>query len=322
MKKCHERTNKLFSVVIPNYKRTHELKRAIDSVLRQDGYDDLIENIFIVDDKSENIDEIEVIINDYNRKEIILIKNDFKSNAAYTRNQGARYAISEWICFLDSDDTFTPTKVKELSEFIKNDMDVIYNKAFVYFDDTLDDIVPHRALNSHEDISDYLFFSKEYMQTSTLTVRRSFFNAYGFIENYKRHQDYDLCLTFQQTGMRIAFLDIPCTNIIWGGSERPIMKGESFEYSLNWLNENRGRITDLAYDSFYWSFIVIKAARSANKIQSIKYFLGMNKKNIRFKDLLIYLTILSIPSILQHKIYLAYKRLNTYERKNKSGITS
>ncbi|EPU1143394.1 glycosyltransferase family 2 protein, partial [Klebsiella pneumoniae] len=74
MKKCHERTNKLFSVVIPNYKRTHELKRAIDSVLRQDGYDDLIENIFIVDDKSENIDEIEVIINDYNRKEIILIK--------------------------------------------------------------------------------------------------------------------------------------------------------------------------------------------------------------------------------------------------------
>lgn len=322
MNNPHEICTELFSIVIPNYKRTHELKRAIDSVICQVGYDDLIEKIIIVDDKSENINEIEKVVDSYNCEKILLIKNDFKSNAAYTRNQGARAACTEWICFLDSDDTFTSTKIVELSKFVSADIDVVYNKALVYFDGVLDDIVPHRPLDEHEDISEYLFTSKEYMQTSTLTVRQSFFNSYGFNENYRRHQDYDLCLTFQQVGMRLAFLNIPCTNIMWGGGERPTMKGESYEYSMNWLNENRERITDVAYDSFYWSFIVVKAARNLNKIKSIKYFLRMNKKSLSVKNLLVYLTILSIPSILQHKFYLAYKRLNTYERKNKSNITS
>lgn len=322
MKNSHEKCSKLFSIVIPNYNRISELKRAIDSVVNQIGYDELIESVIIVDDKSEKINEIENLVISYHCEKIILIKNDFKSNAAYTRNQGARTACSEWICFLDSDDTFTSTKLIELSRHISEDVDVIYNKAMVYFDGVLDDIVPHRPLNEKEDISEFLFTSKEYMQTSMLTVRQSFFKNNGFNENYKRHQDYDLCLTFQQVGMKLSFLDIPCTNIMWGGSERPAMKGESYEYSMNWLNENRKRITNVAYDSFYWSFIVVKAARNLNKIKSIKYFIRMNKKNLSVKDFLIYIIILSIPSFLQHKLYLAYKRLNTYERKNKSNITS
>ncbi|WP_404943835.1 glycosyltransferase, partial [Raoultella ornithinolytica] len=69
----------------------------------------------------------------------MLVKNSFKSNAAATRNQGARMARSEWICLLDSDDAFSNNKLLSLMELINSKADVYYNKAIVYFDNRVED---------------------------------------------------------------------------------------------------------------------------------------------------------------------------------------
>ncbi|MEH4379351.1 glycosyltransferase, partial [Klebsiella pneumoniae] len=74
----------LFTVVIPNYKRVEELKRALQSIIDQKNFEELVDKIIIVDDKSENVKLIDDTISLLNNNKILHIKNNFKSNAAYT----------------------------------------------------------------------------------------------------------------------------------------------------------------------------------------------------------------------------------------------
>ncbi|HHQ6589408.1 TPA: glycosyltransferase family 2 protein [Serratia fonticola] len=310
--------NAMFTVVIPNYKRIKELIRAIESVLNQSGAEELLESIIIVDDKSENIDKIVEALSLIETDKIILVRNEFKSNAAATRNQGARLAKSEWVCFLDSDDTFLPDKLTNLSIAVRSGADVYYNKAFVYFDDTLESIVPGRPMRIDEHISDYLFLSKQLMQTSMLTVRQSFFNRFGFNEKYIRHQDYDLCLSFEERKLKIEAVETVGTAIFWNSAERPNSKGESFNYSLDWLVENKDRMTKEAGDAFYFYFVVMKSARNGNKIYSLKRLFRASKKVLSVKQLIIYLCILLVPRFLQNIFYMNFKRLKCHVNKYKN----
>lgn len=297
-----------FTIVIPNYKRVNELIRAVNSVREQKGYDELVHKIIIVDDKSANIDDIENALQIYSDEKILLVKNTFKSNAAATRNQGARMAQTEWICLLDSDDAFSNNKLLLLTEKISSKADVYYNKAIVYFDDKIEDIVPHRPKRGQEKICEYLFVSDEYMQTSTLTIKRTFFESSGFNEKYIRHQDYDLCLTFDDKRMVVEYADFVGTEIFWNSKERPNEKGESFQYSLNWLEENKYRITERAYQKFYFKFIVLKSARGGLKKLSIKSFFKLNKRMLSAKQIIIYAMVFIIPSNLQRTFYMIYKK--------------
>lgn len=309
---------KLFTVVIPNYNRITELKRAIQSIRDQIDYDVLVDKIIIVDDESENIKEIEQAISLLNDSKVILIKNEFKSNAAFTRNQGARLAKSPWVCFLDSDDAFESNKLLLLSERVNSNADVYYNKALVYFDGMVEDVVPHRPLQVMEHISDYLFVDGEYMQTSMLTVKREFFDKHGFNDKYIRHQDYDLCLSFNEHNLKIEFVDSVGTLIYWSSKERPNNKGESFDYSRAWLEENKNRITESAYKKFYFNFIIMKSARNGNKAYSLSNFFKLKEKDIGIKNAFIYAAILIIPSSLQHWFYIQYKRAKINAVKNRS----
>jgi glycosyltransferase involved in cell wall biosynthesis len=61
--------NNFLSVCIPNYRRSQELSRCLDSILRQTIYPS---EVLIHDDCSPNQLEIEAVINTY--KELFLIK--------------------------------------------------------------------------------------------------------------------------------------------------------------------------------------------------------------------------------------------------------
>ncbi|EPY1511318.1 glycosyltransferase family 2 protein [Klebsiella quasipneumoniae] len=309
----------LFSIVIPNYRRVIELGRAIDSIRNQNGYNDLVKHIIIVDDKSENISTIEELVASYGDAKLVLVKNEFKSNAAATRNQGARLATTPWVCFLDSDDSFCQNKLELLKARVISDADVYYNSANVYFNDMIEKVVPHRALNKNEHVSDYLFVDGEYMQTSMLTIKRSFFDGHGFNEKYIRHQDYDLCLTFQELNLRIEFVDHVGTNIFWNSKERPNSKGESFQYSYMWLQENRERITKKAFESFYFEFIVLKSARNGCKYFSLLKFFSMKKRNIDLKKVVKYIAVLVIPTPLQFWAYVKYKMMKVRNAQRRSN---
>lgn len=304
--------NSKFTVVIPNFKRVTELVRALESVLSQELSEELLDSIIIVDDDSDNIDEIIAAVEKLNSAKIKMINNSFKSNAAVTRNQGARLAKTKWVCFLDSDDVFLPGKLISIANAVTSESDVYYNKALVYFNNKLEAIVPSRPIKDNEHISDFLFTSKELMQTSTLTVRKSFFDDNGFNEKYIRHQDYDLCLSFQYSGLKVELIEIVGTAIFWNSKDRPNLKGESFDYSYNWLVENEDRMTLSAINEFYYNFVVLKAARNNNKKYSLKAAIKLKKEVLTIKRIFTYCAVLAIPYSLQNLFYINYKRFKCY----------
>ncbi len=99
----------LISVVIPAYKRSHVIEKALRSVLEQ-TYQDF--EIIVVDDGSK--DDTESVVASLSKEEprIRYLCHDTNRGAQAARNTGAKAAQGEWIAFLDSDDYFTPNSLE------------------------------------------------------------------------------------------------------------------------------------------------------------------------------------------------------------------
>ncbi|MFV2030901.1 MAG: glycosyltransferase family 2 protein [Gammaproteobacteria bacterium] len=95
------------SVIIPSYNRLHTLTRAIDSILSQDSP---VDEIIVIDDGSSD-GTADRISQNYPGLRLIYQSNRGVSAA---RNAGISRAIHQWIAFLDSDDTWSPSKISEI----------------------------------------------------------------------------------------------------------------------------------------------------------------------------------------------------------------
>lgn len=97
------------SVIIPAHNSVATLARAVDSVLEQSYKAD---EIIVVDDGST--DATSEVAKMYDEVSLLRQKNMGVSSA---RNNGVMMASSEWIAFLDSDDTWHPEKLKEQAAY-------------------------------------------------------------------------------------------------------------------------------------------------------------------------------------------------------------
>ena len=98
------------SVVMPNYNKAKFLPRAIQSVLDQ-TYSPV--ELVIVDDAStdESVSMADKYLAAYTDR-IRLIKLDQHRGPAAARNEGIRASRGDVVCFLDSDDVYSPLKVE------------------------------------------------------------------------------------------------------------------------------------------------------------------------------------------------------------------
>jgi glycosyltransferase involved in cell wall biosynthesis len=96
------------SVIIPFYNNPSETIRALKSVVNQTHKNT---EILLVDDGSKtNTDEIKEYIK--NKDTVRLIRLAKNSGVSAARNRGIAEASGEYIALLDSDDEFTPDKIK------------------------------------------------------------------------------------------------------------------------------------------------------------------------------------------------------------------
>lgn len=100
--------SKKVSVVIPFYNRNSEVKRAIDSVMKQSHKN--IEIILVDDGSSDDTSDIENIAK--SNKYIKLYRNKRNFGASTSRNVGINKATGDYIAFLDSDDEFKVDKLR------------------------------------------------------------------------------------------------------------------------------------------------------------------------------------------------------------------
>lgn len=188
-----EYKNGLVSVVIPTYKRSDLLKRAIDSVLGQ-TYKNI--ELLVVNDNEigdEYSQELYRLIGGYSDERLIFIEQEKHINGAAARNVGIRRAKGEYIAFQDDDDYWEPRKI-EIQVAVLEKLDKTYGAVSclmrIYKDGVLKSAaLPYRDGNVLIDILD----RRTGMGTGALLIRRDALDDAGYFdEALNRHQDLQL----------------------------------------------------------------------------------------------------------------------------------
>ncbi len=113
------------SVIIPCYKCSNTIKRAIDSIFNQTV---LPKEIFIIDDnidKKETLDLFNILVANYQDESFKMICHIKNQGAPSARNLGWNLATCEYVAFLDSDDAWHPQKLQLQYEFMKKNQEII-----------------------------------------------------------------------------------------------------------------------------------------------------------------------------------------------------
>ncbi len=114
------KTNVLVSVIVPTFRQTELLHKAIDSLVSQ-SYKNL--EIIVIDDNDDEAFKIgnERYFNSLNDERIVYIRNSENIGSAKSRNKGLNIAKGEYVTFLDDDDYYSSDKIEiQLKETIKN----------------------------------------------------------------------------------------------------------------------------------------------------------------------------------------------------------
>lgn len=186
----------LVSCVIPTYKRSDTLKRAITSVLNQ-TYKPI--EVLVVDDNERGSNEsnnVAAIIQEINDNRVHLVLQEKHINGAEARNAGIRAASGDYIAFLDDDDEWAPNKIEKQMYILLNNSAIdgiscLYNelKNGVIFHSC----PPYCGENLHLKI----FQRQVAVFTSTILLRKKALLESGLFDvTLKRHQDLQLLLDF------------------------------------------------------------------------------------------------------------------------------
>lgn len=111
-----------FSIVIPTYNRAELLRRCLDSVIKQ-TYTSW--EAIVVDNFSE--DNTEDVVASFGDPRIRFVKNHNHGVISVSRNKAIDMAQGQWICFLDSDDAWFPTKLEVIFKYTEK-YDLIYHE--------------------------------------------------------------------------------------------------------------------------------------------------------------------------------------------------
>ncbi len=196
----------MISVIIPTYNRADIVRRAIQSVLIQQGAEF---EVIVVDDGST--DNTEAIVHKLYQPEgkphheslgmappkfrPIKFVSQANRGVSAARNTGIAYAKGEWLAFLDSDDEWLPGKLAAQMDFFKKNPDYKICQT--------DEIwirkgVRVNKMKKHEKKGGWIFehcLPLCAISPSAVMMHRSLLDTVGtFNENYPACEDYELWL--------------------------------------------------------------------------------------------------------------------------------
>jgi glycosyltransferase involved in cell wall biosynthesis len=242
----------LISVVIPTFNRPDLLRRAIESALAQTLGD--IEVLVVIngpDDRTiEGVKQI-----DDDRLQILQIP---ESGASLARMAGVKVATSDWIAFLDDDDSWMPEKLAQQWQMAQASSATwpIVTSKLIARTPKGDFVRPRRFPREKEPIAEYLlgrnsFFQGEgLIQTSTILAPKALLEQVPF-RQIPKHQDWDwLIRAMEVPGTAITF--VPEVLAVWHLEEgrSSVSTVQNWHNSLQWARDNRPSLSRRAYGSF------------------------------------------------------------------------
>jgi glycosyltransferase involved in cell wall biosynthesis len=216
------------SVVIPTYDDAESLPDSIDSVLDQ-TLSDL--ELLIVDDCSE--DDTPRVVREYTDPRITYVRHGENSGGSAARNTGIRLSEGEYIAFLDSDDTWHPTKLeKQVSclESRSDDWIAVYCDAEYESEGVIDRLVElykdlsgvGRGYEGSDELIERLLMGRAFVAAGSSLLAESEYveRIGGFDERFVRHQDWEFMLRLLEHG-KCAYVDEKLITINRSGTTDP-----------------------------------------------------------------------------------------------------
>lgn len=110
------------TIAIPTHKRANLLKEAIDSAIKQVGYDEY--DIIVVDNNPERGCDTEKLMQSYNHPKLSYYKNSENIQMTGNWNRLFTLAKGEYVIMLHDDDLLLPNFLKECMPFVIKEPDI------------------------------------------------------------------------------------------------------------------------------------------------------------------------------------------------------
>ncbi len=193
------------SIVIPTYKRSDFLIRAIESVYNQD-YKDF--EVVVVDDNGEgtdyqksNVELLNKYFNNSNFKYFALSNN---SGACKARNKGAELSSGIVLMFLDDDDYYYPNKISKQIEVMQDTAIDACLCAMKRLNETGFEIISKENFPRGIDLKSYILNGNCF--TSMIAIRKDVFMEMEGFSEISRFQDKYFMYKFYENNFKSYLL--------------------------------------------------------------------------------------------------------------------
>lgn len=194
----------LVTVIIPTYKRSDKIERAIKSAINQ-TYKNI--EIIVIDDNAnfpEEREKTKKIVSKY--ENIKFIENEENLGGALTRNVGIDNAQGKYIAFLDDDDEFISNKIERQMELMKQKEKDCIKVGMVYCYKNGINSEGKTIFTTKIDYEGNCLFQQmidNIETTSTWICPKEVLIKVGKFENVKAHQDNILLTKILANGYEI-----------------------------------------------------------------------------------------------------------------------
>jgi glycosyltransferase involved in cell wall biosynthesis len=255
----------MISVVIPSYRARDLCIRAVKSALDQ-TFADL--EVIVVEDGSHALGR-EDLPPDPRVRFFQLQEN---MGGARARNFGVQNAQGNLIAFLDADDWWTPTKLEEQLRIIRtippSEKDwLIYNQ--VNFSSKW---FPIRPIDETDDLTTFLIYERNYIQTSGFLMPRRTALRFPFDESLRRHQDFDLLIDLRSAS--VPFIMCDAKTVYYGEDDGRARVGsvKEIQATLHWISKRQEEISRAALADLY-AFHLGRALITSHPFVAANYLL-------------------------------------------------
>ena len=240
---------KLVSVIIPCYKNSQTLSRAINSVISQ-SYSSI--EIIVVNDCSPESKEIEAVLLDY--LEVRYLRNPVNVGPAVTRNIGLAFANGEIVAFLDADDEYHPEKIELQVAALDEKTVVTCGLTRIFHDGKM---VHRKGVTSIVEDPKFLLYRNKLNGAGLLSFRDLLLQHGGYDPTLLACEDWDLYLRLLSAGVKVKVISQPLYFYYSSPLSLSANKDSNYQWGLAVLKNHSTRMDKNFINNYLYAFAII-----------------------------------------------------------------